>query len=48
MVRLGYPGQTSTEKMADIPFELEASPSERRAAPLLMKDAFQVWECRLE
>lgn len=51
VVRLGYPGQTSAEKMAEAPFELETSPSEGwdgPDAPLLMKDAFQVWECRLE
>ncbi len=52
VVRLGYPGQTPEEKMADIPFDLETSPTPGRAddpeAPDLMKDAFQVWECRLD
>jgi flavin reductase (DIM6/NTAB) family NADH-FMN oxidoreductase RutF len=52
IVRLGYPGQTPDEKMAEQPFELEPSPTPERAAdpncPWLMKDAFQVWECSLD
>jgi flavin reductase (DIM6/NTAB) family NADH-FMN oxidoreductase RutF len=52
VVRLGYPGQTPEEKMAENPFELEPSPTEGRADdpdfPWLMKDAFQVWECRVD
>lgn len=52
VVRLGYPGQTPDEKMADQPFELEPSPTLGRAQdpefPHLMKDAFQVWECTLD
>lgn len=52
VVRLGFPGQTPAEKMAEIPFELEPSPTPGRAEdpdfPLLMKDAFQVWECSLD
>jgi len=52
VVRLGYPGQTPEEKMAESPFELERSPTAQHASnpdfPLLMKDAFQVWECELD
>lgn len=52
VVRLGFPGQTPAEKMAEQPFELERSPTPGRAEdrdfPLLMKDAFQVWECSLD
>lgn len=51
VVRLGFPGQTPEEKMAAVHFELEPSPTDRYARdpefPLLMRDAFQVWECEL-
>jgi len=49
VVDLGYPGQTPEEKMADCPFELEQSPHPTLGNdpdyPLIMKDAFQVYEC---
>ncbi len=50
VVRLGYPGQTPEEKMADVPFELESSPlrGDDPDAPKVMKDAFQVWEVHLD
>lgn len=48
IVRLGYPGQTPEEKMADCPFELEPSPDADPDAPMLLKDAFQVWECTVD
>ena len=43
-VRLGYPGETPAEKMADCPLRLEAGlvPGQR---PLVVSDAFQVFEC---
>ena len=34
--------------MADNPFELETSPDAPPGSPLLLKDAFQVWECSLD
>jgi flavin reductase (DIM6/NTAB) family NADH-FMN oxidoreductase RutF len=49
VVALGYPGQTPEDKMKDIPFKLVESPNEifRKDPdyPLIMKDAFQVFEC---
>jgi flavin reductase (DIM6/NTAB) family NADH-FMN oxidoreductase RutF len=49
VVALGYPGQTPEDKMKDIPFKLEESPNEifrnDPDYPLIMKDAFQVYEC---
>jgi len=49
VVALGYPGQTPEDKMKDIPFKLEKSPNEMFRDdpdyPLIMKDAFQVYEC---
>ena len=49
VVALGYPGQTPEDKMKDIPFKLEESPNEMFRDdpdyPLIMKDAFQVYEC---
>jgi len=49
VVDLGYPGQTPEEKMADCPFALERSPHPTLGSdpdyPLIMKDAFQVYEC---
>lgn len=43
-VRLGFPGETSAEKMKNCLFELEAGqcPGER---PLVVKKAYQVFEC---
>jgi flavin reductase (DIM6/NTAB) family NADH-FMN oxidoreductase RutF len=52
VVALGYPGQTPEDKMKDIPFELEESPNEifqdDPDYPLIMKDAFQVYECETD
>jgi len=50
VVRLGYPGQTPDEKMDGCPFDLEPSPERGgdEGFPLLLKDAFQVWECTLD
>ena len=49
VVALGYPGQTPEDKMKDVPFELSESPNEifrnDPEYPLIMKDAFQVYEC---
>lgn len=43
-VRLGFPGETSAEKMAGCKFELEAGQCEG-ARPLIINKAFQVMEC---
>lgn len=52
IVALGYPGVTPEEKMKNIPFELVRTPSEEYVQdpefPLLMKDAFQVYECEVD
>jgi len=49
---LGWPGQTPEEKMEDVPFKLGKSPTpEFRDGdddPLIMEDAFQVYECVLD
>ena len=51
IVELGYPGVDPEEKMKNSPFEMIKSPSPEYADdpkfPLLMKDAFQVYECEL-
>jgi len=46
-VRLGYPGETSDEKMAACRFELEPglAGGEGGQRPLVVKSAFQVFEC---
>ncbi len=44
-VKLGFPGQTSKEKMAHCPFELEKGLSEGEDRPLVVKKAYQVFEC---
>ena len=48
IVGLGYPGQTTEEKMADSPFTLIESPTPGRGTadgcPLIIKEAFQVHE----
>ena len=48
IVGLGYPGQTTEEKMADSPFTLIESPTPGRGSadgcPLIIKEAFQVHE----
>lgn len=43
-VRLGFPGETSAEKMARCTFELEKGLCEG-VRPLVIKKAFQVFEC---
>jgi flavin reductase (DIM6/NTAB) family NADH-FMN oxidoreductase RutF len=50
IVSLGYPGQTTEEKMKDNPYTLISSPTPGRAAdgniyPHILKEAFQVYEC---
>jgi len=47
-VRLGYPGETSSEKMEKTFLELEvglAETTDGLARPLVCKDAYQVFEC---
>ena len=44
-VKLGFPGQTTKEKMADCPFELEQGLAEGTDRPLVIKKAYQVFEC---
>lgn len=44
IVKLGFPGETSKEKMAKSPFELEPGLAEG-VRPLVVKKAFQVFEC---
>jgi len=52
IVALGYPGVEPEEKMKKSPFEMVRTPSAEYAQdaefPLLMKDAFQVFECELD
>lgn len=43
-VRLGFPGETSAEKMASCKFQLEAGQCEG-ARPLIISKAYQVMEC---
>jgi len=43
-VRLGFPGETSAEKMANCKFELEKGQCDGER-PLIMRDAYQVFEC---
>ena len=44
-VKLGFPGQTSKEKMSHCPFELEKGQAEGDDRPLVIKKAYQVFEC---
>lgn len=44
-VKLGFPGQTSKEKMSKCPFELEKGLAEGENRPLVIKKAYQVFEC---
>ena len=46
-VRLGFPGETSKEKMAKCSFTLEEGIAETESGkrPLVVKEAFQVFEC---
>ncbi len=52
VVNLGYPGLDPVEKMKNIPFKLAASPNAKYAGdpsyPLIMQDAFQVFECEVD
>ena len=43
-VRLGFPGETSKEKMADCKFKLEPGQCEG-TRPLVVEKAYQVFEC---
>lgn len=43
-VRLGFPGETSKEKMKDCSFEFEKGLAEGKR-PLVLKKAYQVFEC---
>ncbi len=43
-VRLGFPGETSKEKMKDCPLEFEDGLA-KGTRPKVLKDAFQVFEC---
>lgn len=50
IVSLGYPGQTTEEKMQDSPYTLVDSPTPGRESdgqrlPKILKEAFQVYEC---
>ena len=44
-VRLGFPGQTSKEKMKDCPFKMEKGMASGENRPLILSDAYQVFEC---
>lgn len=44
-VKLGFPGQTSKEKMSHCPFELEKGQAEGDNRPLVIRKAYQVFEC---
>ncbi|MEE4184896.1 MAG: hypothetical protein V2J12_03900 [Gammaproteobacteria bacterium] len=52
ILKLGYPGQTTAEKMAYNCFELIDSPTPGRAPdarhPQIIKSAYQVYECTLD
>ncbi len=52
ILKFGYPGQTTAEKMAYNPFELIDSPTPGRESneiyPKILADAFQVYECTLD
>ncbi len=43
-VRLGFPGETSKEKMKDCKFTMETGQAEG-TRPLVLRDAYQVFEC---
>lgn len=44
IVKLGFPGQTSKEKMAKCPFTLERGLAKGEGRPLVL-NAYQVFEC---
>ena len=52
ILKFGYPGQTTAEKMAYNCFDLIDSPTPERAAddqcPKILADAYQVYECTLD
>lgn len=45
IVRLGFPGETSKEKMAKFKFTLEDGLASEGPRPKVIKEAFQVFEC---
>ncbi len=45
IVRLGFPGETSAEKMENCKFELEKGQAKDGERPLIVKKAYQVFEC---
>lgn len=45
IVKLGFPGQTSKEKMKNVNFEFEKGLAEGENRPLVLKKAYQVFEC---
>jgi len=45
IVRLGFPGDTSKEKMEKFKFNLERGLATEGPRPLVIKEAFQVFEC---
>jgi len=45
IVKLGFPGQTSDEKMSKCPFELEKGQVDEDDRPYVLKKAYQVFEC---
>ena len=44
-VKLGFPGQTPKEKMKNVDFEFEKGLAEGENRPLILKKAYQVFEC---
>ena len=44
-VKLGFPGQTPQEKMKNVDFEFEKGLAEGENRPLVLKKAYQVFEC---
>ena len=44
-VKLGFPGQTPKEKMSKVNFEFEKGLAEGENRPLVLKKAYQVFEC---
>ena len=44
-VKMGFPGETSKEKMAKCKFEFEKGQAEGDNRPLVIKKAYQVFEC---
>lgn len=45
LVRLGFPGKTTDEKMKDCIFDLQKGEAEGEGRPLVLSDAYQVIEC---